>query len=186
MFLRRNDRTTDSDEELVARIASGDRSGLGILWDRYAHLLFGVAMKYLKDPEASKDAVMEVFSRIPRALVTQRIDRFRPWVHVVIRNQCIELLRRSVPNGELPDAADPHDIGDDALLLDSELDRLESAIEGLGREQSTCIRMFHFERLTYQEIATRIGATTQEVRSHLQNGRRNLRIILSRHGAHRE
>ncbi|MGV9013902.1 MAG: RNA polymerase sigma factor, partial [Flavobacteriales bacterium] len=172
-----------SDEELVARLRAGDRSSLGMLWDRYAHLFFGVAMKYLKDAEASKDAVMGLFAELPSLIMKHEVKSFRPWVHIVIRNRCLIMLRKAGPTVRSDMALQPQDDqGDEALLHEASLQELEMAITRLPEGQEACIRLFYLERNSYQEVAERTGCSLEQVRSHLQNGRRNLRIALERHG----
>lgn len=183
MFLRRKAIDALPDEDLVRRIRDGHGSSLGVLWDRYAHLLLGVCMKYLKDTERSKDLVMELFEGLPLLLDRHTVRSFRPWVHTVMRNRCLMALRgtaHSVPVDALEEEG--IDEADDRVLHEATLQRLEEAIERLNPEQRTCIRLFHLERLSYQEVSTRTGLDIEAVRSHLQNGRRNLRIQLQRHG----
>ncbi len=181
MFLRRRSTTNPSDEDLVTRLRAGDRSSLGLLWDRYAHLLFGVAMNYLKDVEAAKDLVMDLFTDLPALAGKHRIRAFRPWVHAVVRNRCLMLLRKAGPHASL--MADPVADDDGHLVLrEASLQALEAAIAQLPAGQAMCIRHFYLERNSYQQVAGRTGQTVEQVRSHLQNGRRNLRIILERHG----
>ena len=179
MFLRHGRTTEQSDEDLVRSARKGHQASLGVLWDRYAHLLFGVAMKYLKDVEAAKDAVLEVFTDLPVKLAAHEVECFRPWVHVVMRNHCLGILRRkdlTVPIGQdLPPA---EDVKGEAALREADLERLEAAIERLNVNQRICIRLFHIERLSYREVADRTGLSVEQVRSHLQNGRRNLRCML--------
>lgn len=182
MFLRRQASSSASDEELVLALRGGRQSALGVLWDRYAHLLFGVGMKYLKDTERSKDAVVELFTTLPMLLRKHRVERFRPWVHAVMRNHCLQALR-----GErritfvTEDSELDYDDPSEALLREASLARLEKAIDELNEMQRQCIRLFHLERNSYQQTADRTGLPVEQVRSHLQNGRRNLRIILTRH-----
>lgn len=189
MFLRGRSTLPIGDEDLVARLRSGDPGALGVLWDRYAHLLLGVALKYLKDGDRSKDAVVQLFADLPGLLVRHQVERFRPWVHTVMRNRCLLLLRDErigLPMQE--DMAVAEDLGDGEarILREADLQRLEAAILQLNEVQRSCINLFHLERLSYQQVAERTGLSVEHVRSHLQNGRRNLRIILERHGnAHR-
>ncbi|MEX1132716.1 MAG: sigma-70 family RNA polymerase sigma factor [Flavobacteriales bacterium] len=184
MFLRRKHTEQASDEDLVALLRNGDRASLGYLWDRYAHLLFGVGMKYLKDTDRSKDNVVELFADLPALLKKHKVERFRPWVHTVMRNRCLQVLRRTEHSNALSEelmqdvAQDEHDA---AVLREADLQRLEQAIEQLNDGQRTCIRLFHLERRSYEEVAEKTGYAPDKVRSHLQNGRRNLRIILERH-----
>lgn len=185
MFLRSRRTLPMGDEDLLAQLRKGDLGALGVLWDRYAHLLLGVALKYLKDGERSKDAVVQLFADLPGLLARHRVERFRPWVHAVMRNRCLLLLRderRGIALQEdLVVAEDPGE-GEARILHEADLQRLASAITQLHEMQRTCITLFHLERLSYQQVADRTGLSVEHVRSHLQNGRRNLRIILERHG----
>ncbi len=181
MFLRRNHSATLSDEDLVLRIRSGHQASLAALWDRYAQLLFGVAMKYLKDVEQGKDAVLDVFTELPARLAKHEVRLFRPWVHTVMRNHCLMLMRRAgreVPlDLQAEQGVEPWDV--EVRSLEVELQVLEAAIAGLDADQRRCIRLFHLEHLSYKRIAEQLDMPVDQVRSHLQNGRRNLRIALT-------
>jgi RNA polymerase sigma-70 factor (ECF subfamily) len=187
MFLRRKAIDTIPDEDLVARIRSGDRSSLGALWDRYAHLLYGVGMKYLKDPERSKDTVMELFTALPDLLGRHEVKTFRPWVHAVMRNRCLMALRGADRTTRFTDAMvdglEEH--AEERAMQEATLQQLERAIMELKDGQRECIRLFYLERLSYQQVSERTGLDPEQVRSHLQNGRRNLRLQLERHGSAR-
>lgn len=183
MFLRRTTIEPLDDESLVARLREGQRQALAALWDRYAHLLFGVCMKYVKDVERSKDLVLAQFEELPSLVAKHEIRAFRPWLHTTMRNRCLMELRRKDPSFSL-DGHEPVDASDDQdrLLLEADLQQLERAIAELPQGQQRCIRAFYFERLSYRVIAERTGEPIDQVRSQLQNGRRNLRLILLRHG----
>jgi RNA polymerase sigma-70 factor (ECF subfamily) len=159
---------------------------LGDLWDRYAHLLYGVGMKYLKDPERSKDEVVELFAGLKELVTKHPVQRFRPWVHAVMRNRCLQVLRNTRPSTPLPAELlhEPEDNSDDAALHEASLQQLEQAIARLNAEQQRCIRLFHLERRSYQQVAAATGLPVDQVRSHLQNGRRNLRLLLQRPAPH--
>jgi RNA polymerase sigma factor (sigma-70 family) len=183
VFLRNNTAAHLTDEELAVQLRAGGRSALGVLWDRYAHLLFGVAVKYLKDVEASKDAVMGLFEELPALLGKQEVKSFRPWVHTVMRNRCLMALRKAGPQVRMdPELIEQEDLGDETALLEASLQELEAAIARLPEGQEACIRLFYLERNNYQQVAERTGYAVEQVRSHLQNGRRNLRNALERHG----
>lgn len=182
MLLRRKPDPASTDEELVLALRDGRQSALGVLWDRYAHLLYGVGLKYMKDPECSKDLVVELFTALPELLKRHQIERFRPWVHTVMRNRCLLALRGEKRDARMDEVPEPiADDASEAALREAGLQQLEGAIAQLNEEQQLCIRLFHLERNSYQQTAERTGLSVEHVRSHLQNGRRNLRIILSRH-----
>lgn len=185
MFLRRKSIAVHTDEDLVRLLREGHRSALGDLWDRYAELLYGVGVKYLKDTERSKDEVVELFAGLKELVTKHEIIRFRPWVHTVMRNRCLQALRKHVPERDLPeDLLKPDEQDDERSLREASLQQLEQAIMRLNHEQQLCIRLFHLDGLSYQQVSERTGHAVENVRSHLQNGRRNLRIILQRHQHH--
>ncbi|MCW5899493.1 MAG: sigma-70 family RNA polymerase sigma factor [Flavobacteriales bacterium] len=172
------------DDTVVARLRTGDRRALGTLWDRYAHLLYGVGIKYLKDAERAKDTVAELFAVLPELLRRHQVEHFRPWVHTVMRNRCLMVLRSERPGRSLDlERVDipGHDEAGEALLREAGLQRLENAIAQLNADQRTCIEAFHLRRMSYAQVAALTGHDVEQVRSHLQNGRRNLRLILLRH-----
>lgn len=186
MFIRRRDTDRLSDEDLLAQLSAGRRRALAPLWDRYAHLLFGTAMKYLKHTERAKDLVMELYADLPDLAAKHDVKAFRPWVHTVVRNRCLMELRKKDPQVELK--ADPlagTDATEEAVLREASLEALETAIGELSEGQAMCIRLFYLERKSYAEVALDTGLAVEQVRSHLQNGRRNLRIILEHHGTQR-
>jgi RNA polymerase sigma-70 factor (ECF subfamily) len=183
MFLWKRSISRTSDEDLVLLLRKGHQSALGELWDRYAHLLFGVGMKYLKDTERSKDEVVELFATLPDLVKKHAVQRFRPWVHTVMRNRCLLALRNAKPTASLPEelvhATDPR-TEEEAVLHEATLQQLEHAIGQLNDDQQRCIRLFHLERNNYQQVSEQLGISVEQVRSHLQNGRRNLRHMIQR------
>lgn len=187
MLLRRRAVDPSTDEDLVTRVREGHQASLGLLWDRYAHLLFGVGLKYLKDAEQSKDAVVEVFARLPELLQAHTVAHFRSWLHVVMRNHCLQVLRKSGHDvhDERVLGSLPQEEGDDRVLHEASLLQLEHAIDALSDDQRICIRLFYLERLSYAQVQERTGFTYDQLRSHLQNGRRNLKIMLQRNAPSR-
>lgn len=183
MFLRRRTVEQASDEALVARMRHADREAHAALWDRYATLLYGTGFNYLRDAERAKDAVVELFADLPALLGRHEVKHFRPWVHAVMRNRCLMILRRHDPAVHVDEALlhATDDQEEDAVLHEATLQRLESAVEELKDAQRDCIRFFYLEKDSYKRTAERTGLTVEQVRSHIQNGRRNLRLILQRH-----
>jgi RNA polymerase sigma-70 factor (ECF subfamily) len=184
MFLTRPDRKKLSDLQLVESSRSGDREAVGVLFDRYAHLLIGVGLKYLKDKERSKDLVMELFGDLEKLISDHEIHSFKSWLHTVMRNRCLLALRadkkmKNVPLNESVTEASEED--DATTLRESSLQQLEQAIEQLKEGQRQCIKLFYIEKHSYQTVAERTGLSIEKVRSNLQNGRRNLRISLENH-----
>lgn len=184
MLLRRRHSDPRNDEDLAEAVKHGSGEALALLWDRYAHLLYGVGLKYLKDAERSKEEVLELFGNMPALLKRHQVARFKPWVHVVMRNRCLLALRgakhtRDIEEVQVPVAEDDLE---DKVLHEARLSDMEEAIGRLSDGQRECITLFYLERLSYQQVSERTGMGMEQVRSHLQNGKRNLRILLQRHG----
>ena len=180
-----------SDEELLAEFKStGDLEVLGELYSRYLHLVNGVCLKYLKEREESKDAVMQIFEKLMIEIPRHNIENFRSWLHVVTKNYCLMQLRSVRSEKEkfaewsndseffMETDTDLHPLDEDGDLkkVDS---ALEDCIERLKEEQRKCIRQFYFENRCYNEIAVNLGINERKVKSHLQNGKRNLKICLA-------
>ncbi|MFZ1687238.1 MAG: sigma-70 family RNA polymerase sigma factor [Flavobacteriales bacterium] len=182
MFLRRKQHQASSDEDLVKAIKAGRSEALGVLWDRYAHLLFAVGMKYLKDVEASKDAVMNVFTELPGLIARHEVRNAGGWLHTVMRNHCLMQLRGARQFTEINGTQ--YDEADDLLAahLENEemIRRMEHAIDELNDQQRNCIKLFYLDRLSYAEVGERLNMAFDAVRSNIQNGRRMLRMILER------
>lgn len=172
-----------SDSELLDEYAS-DRNPvwLGILLERYTLMLLGVCMKYLRDPEEAKDAVQQVFLKVIGEVGRQPIIHFKSWLYRVTVNHCLILLRKKplyrtdIGSVEVA-AAEPADL---VALQEEELriERLKNAIGNLNTDQRQCITLFYMERKSYREISEQTGYTMLQVKSHIQNGKRNLKIHL--------
>jgi RNA polymerase sigma-70 factor (ECF subfamily) len=178
------------DEELLAEFKSGgDLEVLGVLYSRYLHLVYGVCLKYLKEREEAKDAIMQIFEKLIIEIPRHNIDNFRSWLHVVTKNYCLMQLRSGRSEKEklaglsndpeyfMETVTDLHPLDEDEDLkrIDG---ALEDCIERLKEEQRKCIRQFYFENRCYNEIAVNLGINEKKVKSHLQNGKRNLKICL--------
>jgi RNA polymerase sigma-70 factor (ECF subfamily) len=177
-----------TDLELVEQYkATRDPVFLGDLFERYAHLVLGVCLRYLRNREDAEDAVMEVYEHLTTALVRHEVANFKSWLHSVAANHCRMALRRrkSAPVGveaseELLDAVlasapAPHE----ADGAEEELEALRGALGRLGEGQRRCLELFYLEGHSYAEVARRSGYALNEVKSHIQNGKRSLRILLT-------
>lgn len=161
---------------------TNDNEWLGILLQRYTMLLFGVAMKYLKDKEQANDAVQQIFLKALIHLPTGAIQNFKGWLYILMRNHCLQLLRDK--NYHASDEALQYIRTDEDSrreLLEKEytLAQLAEAMEELNEEQQIAIRLFYLEKQSYQQIMEQTGFSFMQVKSYIQNGKRNLRLILS-------
>ena len=170
-----------SDEELIHRyVHRNDQATINVLFERYAHLVLGVCLKYLRNGDQAKEATQQIFIKLLDDLPRFKIERFRPWLLQVTRNFCLMQLRGHVKviSTELDMQEDME--SDDSLHQKVEqeylYEQLDQALIQLNQEQRTCIELFYLQKLTYSEIAGRTGFSLGEVKSHLQNGKRNLKL----------
>lgn len=194
MFFRRKTNIKDtSDEQLITLYKdTEDTLYMGELFDRYTQLSFLVCMKYLKDEEESKDAVMQVFERLIQDVKKYDIKQFRFWLHTVVKNYCLAVLEKK---NRIPLASNEflHNMGDEdtqkgpRLIEDDgeewteeQLQQLEKAITFLNDEQKICIELFYLQQKSYVEVSESTGYDLKQVKSFIQNGKRNLKIHLTK------
>ena len=146
-------------------------------------------MKYLKNRDDAKDAVMQIFEKLITELRQQEIKQFRSWLYVITKNYCLMQLRsqkttdRHINNYKIDhvrsveSTMEMHPI--DEVNAENDL-LLKECIENLNDEQKNCIRLFYFENKCYREIAESLKIDEKNVKSHLQNGKRNLKICLEK------
>lgn len=183
------------DSELIAAYRnSGDTKCLGELYTRYSHLVYIICGGWLKSDEDCKDAVMEIFEKLIEALRQQEISDFKAWLCIIAKNHCISKIRkknyRARFTQEVEDFEKMVEFVENAeserLYNREERERhkfdLRGALEKLNDAQRTCIKLFYgeSERKSYKEIARVTGFSEKEVKSNIQNGRRNLKILLKR------
>ncbi|MCE2972590.1 MAG: sigma-70 family RNA polymerase sigma factor [Sediminibacterium sp.] len=179
--MNRKEHQSYSDEMLLEKYYEQyDNYWLGILLPRYTLLLLGVCMKYLKDPESARDMLQQVFMKCMTELPRHRVEFFKAWIYQVTRNDCLMYLRKKkIKVTELADQI-PDELDAGSLLLDEERQwrALENAILSLNQEQKTCIQQFYLQKKSYLEITKKTGYSLMQVKSYIQNGKRNLKIEL--------
>ena len=183
-FLK-NISTTETDKELVAAFKeSGDNDYLSKLYQRYMDLVFGVCLKYFKDAEKSKDAVMEIYLDLNTKLKNYEVDNFKGWLHVLARNYCLMQLRspRNMKttefNADFMQSAENTHLNGEVLEKEENFVKLEQCLDTLQEEQKQSVRLFYLDNKCYNEIAAITGYDWNKVRSYIQNGRRNLKLCM--------
>ncbi len=183
----KTDRFNDiADSELLQRFYNDqDNQWLGILLKRYTLMLLGVCMKYLKNEEEAKDGVQQVFLKVISELHKYRVEYFKSWVYMIAKNHCLMKLRdKDKRTVEITDrhAATPDDSNTDKSYQEKDflLTNMASALQQLNKEQQQCVTLFYLEKKSYQEITALTGYSLLQVKSYIQNGKRNLKIMLER------
>ena len=174
------------DKELLQRYyQENNNEWLGILLQRYTMLLLGVCMKYLKNEEDAKDSVQQVFLKVINDLPKYKVEFFKSWLYMVAKNHCLMKLRGNGKNTtEINEKILATEDESDARILaiekDIYLNYMERALEQLNDEQKLCVKLFYLQKKTYHQIADDSGYSVMQVKSHIQNGKRNLKIFIER------
>jgi RNA polymerase sigma factor (sigma-70 family) len=174
------------DTELLQRFyADKDNEWLGILLQRYTMLLLGVCMKYLKNEEEAKDAVQQVFLKAINELHKYKVDYFKSWVYMVAKNHCLMKLRdkgkyTAEINEQLMATPDETVDKNNYIEKDKALTAMAQALTQLNKEQQLCVTLFYLEKKSYQEITVQTNFSLLQVKSHIQNGKRNLKLLMER------
>jgi RNA polymerase sigma factor (sigma-70 family) len=185
-FLREHDKNELTDAELVLIYRKdGDINVLGSLYQRYMDLIYGVCLKYLKDAETAKDAVINIYEELTQKLKKHEVEHFKRWLYTLARNHCLMQLRREkgkktieiqeqfMQNSEL---IHPEHV----LLKEDQLNTMEKCMQQLENEQKQCVELFYLQGKCYKEICAQTGLEWNKVRSNIQNARRNLKLCMEK------
>ncbi|MDA3891164.1 MAG: sigma-70 family RNA polymerase sigma factor [Salinivirgaceae bacterium] len=162
---------------------------IGEIYERYHHIVFGVALKYLKDTELAQDALLDVFNNLFEQLAKYKIDEFKSWLLTVTRNHSLRLLKENAKSAPL-EYANNKDLTINFMENEHKIDllnekekqiiQMEEALTKLKPEQKLCVSLFYLDDKTYQEIADETGFSIKKVKSYIQNGKRNMQILMTK------
>jgi RNA polymerase sigma factor (sigma-70 family) len=175
-----------TDQELLARYYDQHNNDwLGVLLQRYTLLLFGVCMKYIKEEEEARDCVQQIFVKVITELPRYHVEYFKSWIYTIARNHCLMRLRDS--HGRVASLSDSmlaawDEEGGNSQHWEKEklLQWMSESLDELGKDQKRCVTLFYLEKRSYQEIAETTGFTLMQVKSHIQNGKRNLKLLIGK------
>jgi RNA polymerase sigma-70 factor (ECF subfamily) len=189
LIFRRNINSL-SDIELIEQYRKdGDKQLVGVLYKRYTGFVFAVCLKYLRDRAESEDAVMQIFDKLFNDLKYHSIQNFKSWLYTVAKNECLHIIRsykkaqkveENLGNNFSPFmeiSQNMYHDSEDGLEL--KIQSLERELCNLADEQRTCIELFYIKQKSYNEIAAITGFTISQVKSYIQNGKRNLKLSLT-------
>ena len=151
-----------SDVDLLARVRQGDTEALGQLYDKYAEMLFPLALRILRDRHEAEDALHDAFL-IVRDRAAQYVPERGPvgaWVVTLTRNLCIDRTRRRDRRAELArqDAETKPRTAEDPetqTRLARAREKVRRALARLPEAQRDTLLIAYFEGLSYPEIALR-------------------------------
>jgi RNA polymerase sigma factor (sigma-70 family) len=164
---------------------TGDLKVLGQLYQKYMDLVYGVCLKYFKDSERSKDAVMQIFEELILKLKKHEVENFKSWLYQVAKNYCLMQLRtpKNLKTVELPASLMQNEENvhlNGVFEKEDSFQRLEYCLTTLSDDQRKAVHLFYIEGKCYNEITELMGQEWNHVRSCIQNGRRNLKICMEK------
>lgn len=184
----RNKTANLTDIELIALYKKkSDKEVIGILFKRYTGFVFAICLKYLRNRDESEDAVMQVFEKLFSDLHKHEVTHFKSWLYTVAKNHCLHIIRNRKKdvissNIQIPIVETAANMYHDNVdVIDFKVEALERELCNLVHEQKVCIELFYIKEKSYNEVAAITGYTLNQVKSYIQNGKRNLKNNLSDH-----
>ena len=180
--------SAESDEELADLYRSnGSLMVLGQLYNRYVDLVYGVCLKYFKEPERAQDAVMNIFEELVTKLKIHEVEKFRGWLYRLASNHCLMQLRKDKAGPkkvaadvmQFPQNMHPEEDGE-VVTREIQFQRMEFCMEQLPEDQKQAIQLFYLKEKCYKEIAEETKTEISKIRSYIQNGRRNLKNCMEK------
>lgn len=174
-----------SDEEIIARFrATGNAAVLGTIFNRYDRLVYGLCLKYMKNTTTAEDETMCIFEKLIGEVQKYDIENFRAWFYTYSKNHCLMELRKRKPIIvefdsnviSLSSENSPGSAFEYEVELEKKKSLLQMLIGFLKKEQRTCLIEFYNNNKSYRDVSSLTGLSLKEVKSHIQNGKRNLKI----------
>jgi len=177
-----------SDEALLKQYKqSGDKELFADLFKKHVTAVYGTCLFYLQDKDEAQDATMQLFEKMMLDINTREITNFKGWLSFVVRNHCISLIRKNKTTSkniksyyefEYEDSTYEAEekiarVSDDVLL-----EEMKNCLPKLKDKQRICVELFYLQNKSYQDIASETKLSLNEIKSHIQNGKRNLKLLI--------
>ncbi len=177
-----------SDEELLKHYKqSGDKELFADLFKKHVTVVYGTCLFYLQDKDEAQDATMQLFEKMMLDINSREITNFKAWLSFVVRNHCISLIRKNKTTAkniksyyefEYEDSTYEAEekiasISDDVLL-----EEMKNSLPKLKEKQRICVELFYLQNKSYRDIEVETGLSLNEIKSHIQNGKRNLKLLI--------
>ncbi|MFT3992896.1 MAG: sigma-70 family RNA polymerase sigma factor [Dysgonomonas sp.] len=175
-----------SDEELFSLLKETNRPEyFQQLYERYIPLIYGLCLKYLRNPEQSQDAVVDIYENLSGKIDNYEIKIFKNWLYSVVKNHCFHILKENKKeiivnfDSNLMESDISFDLFSDETNSEKE-SALNQCIEKLPEPQRISVYKFFYEDRSYADIVDETGYNLKSVKSYIQNGKRNLKICIEK------
>lgn len=177
-----------SDEDLAREyFISGNKELVGHLFEKHVTTVFGVCLFYIRDKDVAKDMVMQIFEKLLTELRKTEIKNFKAWLGFVVRNYCISELRKSKAKHfvsetyldfELTETDYETELAVESVKDDKMLEYMAANLPCLKANQRICLELFYLKEHSYNEISIITKLSLNEIKSNIQNGKRNLKLMI--------
>lgn len=178
----------NTDEEIAHEYyITGNKTLVGDLFEKHVKTVFGVCLFYFKDKDVAKDMVMQIFEKLITELKKSEVKNFKGWLSFVVRNYCISELRKNknkhfVSESYLDFEVSPTSYEEEekinSINNDVLLEYMKECLPLLKENQKICIELFYLQNLSYQQISAKTTLSLNEIKSYIQNGKRNLKLLI--------
>lgn len=189
LFKKKN--IPSADVEIISAIKGGNNDMIGLLFEKYHLLVLGICLKYLKNKEEAEDLQMIIFDKLSDKILQHDITNFKSWLYTFSKNECLMLLRKknattiSIDDIKTGIAEDDLSSSEIKKLHDEKLEYLLDTIKNLNSQQQKCIELFFMKNKSYDEIVAMTNYSKNDVKSYIQNGKRNLKLLLEKNPIYR-
>ncbi|MBL7910509.1 MAG: sigma-70 family RNA polymerase sigma factor [Bacteroidia bacterium] len=177
-----------TDEELALNyFNTGDKELVGLLFEKHVKTVFGVCLFYFRDKDVAKDAVMQIFEKLITELKKTEVKNFRGWLSFVVRNYCISEIRKNKNKHRLPESYLEFELTETTIEEEEKvlgvsdevmMDHMQAGLLELKENQKICVELFYLKGQSYQQICDKTNFSLNEVKSFIQNGKRNLKLVI--------
>ena len=168
---------------LVARIRAGDEQAMSELYDRYAKVVYAVALRVLQDAAAAEDVLQDIFLQLwrnPDAFDGSR-GSLAAWLAVISRHRSIDRLRKRRPETDIEECViaggpDLRDETERALVIE----KVRDVLAEMNPDQRKVLELAFFQGLTHTEIADKTGEPLGTIKTRIRSGLQLLRAKFAR------
>jgi RNA polymerase sigma-70 factor (ECF subfamily) len=188
MWLFKKKKEYVSDEDLLLQYKqSGDKDLFADLFKKHVTTVYGTCLFYLQDKDEAQDATMVLFEKMMLDISTREINNFKAWLSFVVRNHCISLIRKSKTASknkksyyefEMEETSYQAEEKIQSVSDETLLEHMKNCLPRLKDKQRMCVERFYLQNKSYQDIADETGYSLNEIKSHIQNGKRNLKLMI--------
>ena len=156
---------------------------LGKLYAPFMEMVLAIGLKYFQDRQKAEDLVMKVYEKLVEKAKHHEVNNFSSWLYSLAKNECLMELRKKKREYSTEEFNYQQQFMESEKMLhlftenkeQAQFSALEACLDELNAEQKLCVEKFYLQNKTYKEIVAETAFDYNRVKSHIQNGKRNLK-----------